>query len=57
MCDNWGLNLELNCFVSDCKTSLQSAVMFVFILLWSLVSEMDHGVAVCLLEELCFISG
>lgn len=51
--DSRGLNLERKCFVTDCKTSHLSEIMFVFILLWSLVSEMDHGVVVCSLEEVC----
>lgn len=53
MHDSRGLNLELKCFVTDCKTSHLSAIMFVFTLQWSLVSEMDHGVVVCSLEEVC----
>ncbi len=51
--DSRGLNLQRKCFATDCKTSHLSAIMFVFILLWSLVSEMDHGVVVCSLEEVC----
>lgn len=51
--DSRGLNLERKCFVTDCKASHLSEIMFVFILLWSLVSEMDHGVVVCSLEEVC----
>lgn len=51
--DSRGLNLERKCFVTDCKASHLSGIMFVFILLWSLVSEMDHGVVVCSLEEVC----
>lgn len=53
MHDGWGLNLERKCFVTDSKTSRLSAIMFIFILLWSLVSEMDHRVVVCSLEEVC----
>lgn len=51
--DSRGLNLERKCFVTDCKTSHLSEIMFVFILLWSLVSEMDHGVVARSLEEVC----
>lgn len=53
MHDGRGLNLQLNCFVTDCKTNRLSAVMFAFILPWSLVSEMDHGVVFCLSDEDC----
>lgn len=51
--DSRGLNLERQCFVTGCKASHLSEMMFVFILSRSLVSEMDHGVVVSSLEEVC----
>lgn len=51
--DSRGLNLQGKCFVTERNASHPSEIMFVFILLWSLVSEMDHGVVVCSLEEVC----
>lgn len=53
MRDSRGLNLERQCFVTGCKASRLSEMMFVFILSRSLVSEMDHGVVVSSLEEVC----